>query len=184
MKIYFCRHGETLWNKHNKLQGHLDSPLSEKGMLQAKQLGQRLVQYQPQLIISSDLGRAISTAELLNEFLNVPIEVSSLLRERCFGDLQGLSRLETEHQWGAIWQAYDSRFEANHIAIGNAESATAVLARIERFFASIEKRKLNRIVVIGHGEWLRVLQNVSNGLEPWSDQQAVPANCGHFEFTL
>lgn len=184
MKLFFCRHGETQWNKQSRLQGHLDSPLTEKGILQAKQLGQYLAQQQPQLIITSDLGRAISTAELLNEFLNVSIEVSNLLRERCFGELQGLSRIDTELEHKTLWHAYDARFNSNQIAITNAESATAVLARIERFFASIEMLKLNTVVVIGHGEWLRVLQNVVNGLAPWSNRQPVPENCGYFEFTL
>ncbi|ABV87598.1 histidine phosphatase family protein [Shewanella pealeana] len=56
------------------------------------------------------------------------------------------------------------RFSANHIAIKHAESATPVLGRVERFFASIESLGINTLVVIGHGEWLRVLQNVASGV--------------------
>ncbi|WP_299805275.1 histidine phosphatase family protein [uncultured Shewanella sp.] len=182
MKILFCRHGETQWNKLGKLQGHLDSELTAEGVQQAKQLGHHLVPFRPELIISSDLGRAISTAELVNEHLNVPIKLNALLRERCFGELQGLLRQEELNP--QLWQAYDARFNANHIAIKNAESATAVLARVERFFASIESLGVNTLVVIGHGEWLRVLQNVAIGHAPWSEQQQVPANCEYFELAL
>ncbi|GIU32887.1 histidine phosphatase family protein [Shewanella schlegeliana] len=180
MRILFCRHGETQWNKLGKLQGHLDSELSQEGVEQARLLGQHLLRYQPELIISSDLGRAQSTAVLVNEGLKLSTLSSSLLRERCFGELQGLLREEGDDRW----HAYDQRFDTNHIDIHNAESATAVLGRIEKFFACIESLNVNTLVVIGHGEWLRVLQNVANGLAPWSNQRPVPGNCEYFEFML
>ncbi|MGS0681589.1 histidine phosphatase family protein [Shewanella sp. 125m-7] len=122
----------------------------------------------------------LSTATYVNESLNISTQSSSLLRERCFGELQGLLREKGDDRW----HVYDQRFNANHIDIKNAESATAVLARVEKFFASIECLDINTLVVIGHGEWLRVLQNVASGVAPWSDQQQVPGNCEFFEFTL
>lgn len=180
MKILFCRHGETLWNKQGKLQGHLDSDLSKEGILQSRQLGQRLTEYQPELIISSDLGRAVSTAMYINESMNISTLSTSLLRERCFGELQGLLREEGDDRW----HAYEQRFVANNMDIKKSESATAVLTRIEQFFGSIECLDVNTLVVIGHGEWLRVLQNVANGQAPWSNQLPVPGNCEYFEYAL
>ncbi|GIU16973.1 MULTISPECIES: histidine phosphatase family protein [unclassified Shewanella] len=182
MKILFCRHGETQWNKLGKLQGHLDSQLTLTGIEQAKLLGQQLEKFCPELIITSDLGRAVSTAEWLNQRLNLPIELNALLRERCFGELQGLLRQPEQNE--RLWQAYDNRFNANHIAINRAESATAVLARVERFLTDIASLKVNTLIVVGHGEWLRVLQNVNMGHAPWSDQQRVPANCEYLEFCI
>lgn len=182
MKILFCRHGETQWNKLGKLQGHLDSELTLTGIEQAKRLSHKLEKFSPDLIISSDLGRAVSTAEWLNQRLNLPIEHNALLRERCFGELQGLLRQAEQNQ--QLWQAYDSRFNANNINIQGAESATAVLARVERFLASVELLAVNTLVVIGHGEWLRVVQNVSAELAPWSSELPIIENCEFFEFVL
>jgi probable phosphoglycerate mutase len=180
MKILFCRHGETLWNQQGRLQGHLDSELSVQGVQQARQLGAALTSYKPCLMMTSDLGRAALTAELANESLNIAIQASPLLRERCFGELQGLHRGESKH----LWQAYEQRFNTNDMAVQHAESAAEVLNRVKRFLTSISELDFDTLIVICHGEWLRILQNSVHGLAPWSDQLPLPNNCQIIEHEL
>ncbi|MEZ9822408.1 histidine phosphatase family protein [Shewanella sp. 10N.286.45.A1] len=180
MKILFCRHGETLWNQQGRLQGHLDSELSLVGIQQARALGERLAPFNPSLIVCSDLGRAISTAELVNESLNIPVESSALLRERCFGELQGLYKGESEH----LWQAYQQRFNADGIGIKDSESAIEVLNRVDGFLNKISKLAIDTLVVICHGEWLRVFQNSVLGFAPWSAQVALVGNCQIVEYEM
>ena len=178
MKILFCRHGETIWNQQGRLQGHLDSELSLVGKMQARQLGVLLSKYNPEHLITSDLGRAESTAALANENLNISIESTSLLRERGFGALQGLHR----HQSNQLWQAYEQRFSGNNINIKSAEGASEVLSRINLFLEHLNGLTFKTLIVICHGEWLRIFQNVIQGLPPWSNQLALPENCQIIEY--
>lgn len=185
IKILFCRHGETLWNQQGRLQGHLDSPLSGAGIWQAQQLAAALERYQPKRIISSDLGRAISTAQLINQHLELPMQTSTLLRERNFGALQGKNKQEVK----PLWRAYQQRFIADHLNIEGAESASEVLHRGLQFLTDISSLLATEVVpsdaplvVICHGEWLRILQNAQLGLAPWSAQSPLAANCHITEY--
>jgi len=180
MKLLFCRHGETQWNKLGKLQGHLDSGLTAEGESQARRLGAQLAPHQPGLIVTSDLGRAMATATLANHSLNLPIESSPLLRERCFGELQGQDNSESQDLWGA----YERRFVGNEMEIDGAESASEVLSRVQHFLQGLSCIDVETLVVIGHGEWLRVIQNLFAGEQAWSNRQLLPGNCEIIEFDL
>ena len=59
--LILIRHGQTVWNIDRRFQGSNDSPLSELGKRQAEALGQRLAEEEPDLLICSDLGRAVAT---------------------------------------------------------------------------------------------------------------------------
>ncbi|WP_054671300.1 histidine phosphatase family protein [Lentilactobacillus senioris] len=62
---YLVRHGQTYLNLYNKVQGWIDSPLTDKGQQDAKNAGQRLAQINFNAAFSSDSGRAIDTARLI-----------------------------------------------------------------------------------------------------------------------
>src|SRR3989344_5621756 len=94
MIIYFVRHGETEWNKKGILQGHKDSPLTAKGVLGAKKIGKLLRNKNIEVIYSSDLGRCIQTAKIINGWLRIKLSETRMLRERNFGSLNGHSNKE------------------------------------------------------------------------------------------
>jgi bisphosphoglycerate-dependent phosphoglycerate mutase len=71
IELFLVRHGETQWNVENRFQGQLDSPLTETGIRQAEQLGKALAGIPFDDIISSDLGRAIHTANLTNPYVSI-----------------------------------------------------------------------------------------------------------------
>ena len=62
-QLILIRHGETLWNTERRMQGHLDSPLTGRGLWQAQRLGERLKSLAFASLYSSDLPRAWRTAE-------------------------------------------------------------------------------------------------------------------------
>ena len=64
-KLYFTRHGETVWNVENKICGMTDSPLTERGRQQARQLGEKVRDSEVQIdeILYSPLSRAADTAK-------------------------------------------------------------------------------------------------------------------------
>lgn len=102
MRLILLRHGETLWNKESRLQGHGDSNLSEKGILQATRIKDSVQQLSPARVVTSDLGRARRTAELIG----YPDALSDeKLRELHMGNWTGLSKPDLiENDAERYWQ--------------------------------------------------------------------------------
>lgn len=94
--FYFVRHGETDWNKAGRIQGSTDIPLNEMGRTQAEAAISVLARLPIDRIISSDLARAYETASIINAGLQKPLTVDSGLRERGYGDFEGLSLAEMD----------------------------------------------------------------------------------------
>lgn len=88
--FYIIRHGETEWNASHRIQGQLDSPLTQKGLTQAKETGEKLKNIHFDAIFSSDLLRSKRTAEIINLERNLKIQTEKALRERTFGEHDGI----------------------------------------------------------------------------------------------
>lgn len=93
--ITLIRHGQTDWNEAGRLQGHTDVPLNEAGRAQALVTAAHLATQRPEpawrWLYSSDLNRAKATAEAIGGALSLPLQQDPLLRERCLGQLEGLT---------------------------------------------------------------------------------------------
>jgi probable phosphoglycerate mutase len=98
-KIVLVRHGETFWNLEARIQGHLDSPLTETGIAQAEALAQHFKSQNFAALYSSDLGRAYETARRISEPNGLSVSVKTCLRERNLGILQGQLKGELENQF-------------------------------------------------------------------------------------
>ena len=105
MKLYIVRHGETLFNFLERVQGWSDSPLTPKGEEQGKAVGKHLAQYDFDAIFSSDLKRATDTANYILEHQSAEnnIQTTPLLREAYFGGFEGGSETGP---WGPIYKKY------------------------------------------------------------------------------
>ena len=97
--LFAVRHGETEWNHIGRQQGHLDSPLSESGIKQAHALANGLRGKGIEVIYSSDLGRAVQTAEIIGAKLDLRINFDPRLRERHLGSMQGMTRTAFREQF-------------------------------------------------------------------------------------
>ncbi|MBS1187089.1 MAG: pspA [Burkholderiaceae bacterium] len=109
-EILIIRHGQTAWNKEKRLQGHSDIPLNERGMQQALALGEALKHEPLNAILSSDMQRALKTAEEIARWHELPVQVDHNLRERCYGVFEGMHPDEIEQQYPAshaAWHAAD-----------------------------------------------------------------------------
>jgi len=93
------RHGQTDYNATNRMQGQLDTDLSDLGRNQAVAAAEVLAKRQPLLIVSSDLRRALDTAVALGERSGLPVEVDTRLRETHLGDWQDLNHVEVDAKW-------------------------------------------------------------------------------------
>jgi probable phosphoglycerate mutase len=148
MTIFLIRHGETALNVARVLQP-ADTPLSERGLAQAKALAVRLASMDVRAIISSDLPRTVQSAEAISAATGAPVETTPLLQERNFGDWRGLpydgvtgSRLATED------------------APPNGESTAQFEQRVAAAFAHVVERQAaigGNVAVVTHGLVLRAL---------------------------
>jgi probable phosphoglycerate mutase len=98
-RIIAMRHGETAWNVDTRLQGQLDVPLNDIGREQARRAARALAHDVPDVIYSSDLSRALETAQAAAAVLGRAITTDTGLRERCFGIWEGHTYAEVEQQW-------------------------------------------------------------------------------------
>jgi probable phosphoglycerate mutase len=95
-RLVLLRHGQTEFNAGRRMQGQLDTELSELGREQAVVAAEALAKRQPLLIVSSDLQRALDTALALGERSGLPVSVDTRLRETHLGDWQGMTHLEVD----------------------------------------------------------------------------------------
>jgi probable phosphoglycerate mutase len=100
--LVILRHAQSTWNAEGRWQGQADPPLTDVGECQARLAGRRLSSETPfDLVVSSDLGRAVQTAALMNTELGTgaPHEIETGLREYDVGAWSGHTREEIEAQW-------------------------------------------------------------------------------------
>ena len=97
-RLVLLRHGQTEWNAGSRMQGQLDTDLTDLGRAQAVAAADVLAKRQPLLIVSSDLRRAYETAVSLGLPTGVEVDVDTRLRETHLGDWQGLTHTEVDAQ--------------------------------------------------------------------------------------
>jgi probable phosphoglycerate mutase len=95
-RLVMLRHGQTEFNAGSRMQGQLDTDLTDLGRAQAVAAAEVLAKRQPLAIVSSDLRRAYETAMSLGERCGMPVRVDTRLRETHLGDWQGLTHSEVD----------------------------------------------------------------------------------------
>jgi 2,3-bisphosphoglycerate-dependent phosphoglycerate mutase len=98
-RILAIRHGETAWNVDTRIQGQLDIPLNDTGRWQAHRLALAIAEEGLDAIYSSDLLRALETAQAVASGSGKPIATDTGLRERGFGEFEGLTFQEIGERW-------------------------------------------------------------------------------------
>ncbi|WP_430497217.1 histidine phosphatase family protein [Micromonospora trifolii] len=109
-RLIVWRHGNTDWNAANRVQGQTDVPLNELGRDQARAAAPLLAALRPDAIVASDLSRAAETAAALAALTGLPVRTDARLRERHFGQWQGLHLTEVAERFPAEyarWRAGD-----------------------------------------------------------------------------
>jgi probable phosphoglycerate mutase len=114
-RILAIRHGQTAWNADSRIQGHTDIALDDIGRWQAERLAQALGDETLDFLYSSDLNRARQTAAPLAARKGLELRTDAGLRERGFGEFEGLSFAQIEQRWpeqAAAWRHRDPDFGA------------------------------------------------------------------------
>lgn len=179
MKIYFIRHGETVWNTLKIFQGSSNSPLTEKGREQAKKLGEKLKDTEFSNFYSSPLGRTIETSKLIIGDRDIKIEFIDEFKEISVGRMEGAPREEFEREFPGQFHNFFFNPKDYDPAPYGGESFPQLIERVERGLKKITEnhKKNDVVVVITHGMTLKaifkVIKNIS--LEELGEV-AVPKN--------
>ena len=132
-RLYLVRHGQSAGNAEGRFGGHSPTPLSDLGKEQAEITAQYLAKERIDAIYSSDLIRAVQTAEPLAELLDLPIIKTSAFRERKVGVLEGLTFDESKAKYPKDYYALINR-NIQHV-ITDGESYRQLLKTRNRSFA-------------------------------------------------
>ena len=148
--IIAVRHGETEWNKAGKQQGHLNSKLTELGIRQAHAIAHGLLKYSIDEFYSSDLGRAVQTAEIISQSIGKEFISDTRLREQNLGILQGLTRAAFESRYPNEFSQLESHDPDYRIPGGE-----SVCDRFSRCISCVEDLSKTHcgksILIVTHG---------------------------------
>ena len=134
--IFLVRHGETVDNARQIMQGQTQGELNEKGREQARQVAERLAEEQVDAVVASDLHRAIQTAEYIAAQHGLSVTTTPLLRERDWGSFTGCFIPDLK---GKVWP-------------DDIESEEALLLRARAFLLyMLATYPEKRVVAVGHG---------------------------------
>lgn len=130
LKLLIMRHAESSSNVENLFSGHQDVELTKKGIWQAEQLAERLAETKIDVIYSSDLKRAISTANIINKKHQLTLNVEPLFKEIHFGDWEGMCYEEVYAY--SDYENYRNWWRQPHIALPGGESIAEVNQRVTK----------------------------------------------------
>jgi 2,3-bisphosphoglycerate-dependent phosphoglycerate mutase len=144
----FLRHGESVGNVEERFQGQSDYPLTDAGRAQAHALAGRWRSEGEcfDLVLSSPLGRARETAEILGAALDIPVELDPIWMERDNGGLSGMTREEARLRFPRpdFMTPYDA------FAL-DGEGDWELFLRAGRAIHELLKRPLGRYLIVTHG---------------------------------
>jgi len=163
-RLIAVRHGETAWNVDTRIQGQLDIGLNATGIWQARRAGAALADEPIGVVYASDLSRAWQTAQAIAEPHGLAVQPEPRLRERAFGNMEGMSFAEIEATLPAQakrWRERDPEFEPE-----GGESLLMFRDRVTGVAAELAARHPGELVVlVAHGGVMDVLYRAATRQE-------------------
>lgn len=152
MSLLFVRHGESLWNVENKICGHTDIPLTEKGYQQAEEAAQLVLKEEklPDIILASPLLRAHETARIISKKTGIPLKTEERLTEQNFGIYESSPRDSQEFYLAKM--QFLNRFETG-------ESMMQVSHRIYSLLDEIRNDPDHSYLLVAHNGIARHIQS-------------------------
>lgn len=152
-KLYFTRHGQTIWNVEGKVCGATDIGLTELGHKQAKELGERIKAdgtVKIDEIVASPLIRAKNTAEHISEITGIPMHTDMRVIEQNFGRYEGGGRRSEEFL--AAKNHFIDSFD-------DGESMLKVTARVYHLLDEMKKETDKTYLIVAHNGIARIVNS-------------------------
>ena len=160
MKLYILRHAETEWNREDRIQGQMDSPITRKGEEAMAAMAVRLASVPFDCCYTSDLPRARKTAEGLLKFRSVPIIEEEALRELPLGPWEGM--LFKDILTDPLAQAYLKAPETYHRK--GFMDFYDLYDKLRAFIGRLVQSDHEHVLIVGHGVSIRALYHVVEGV--------------------
>lgn len=170
------RHGQSTWNREHRIQGQLDPPLSAEGRIQAELLGARLAGRALVAAYTSDLKRAVETADVIAAFTGVQPQPREGLREIFLGEWEGLTTEQISERYPQAWAQWVEQPDWDVVPGG--EGAALFETRVAAALDSMwREHAQGDVLVVTHGGVIqvalhRVVGRPSRGLFPFKIQNA------------
>jgi probable phosphoglycerate mutase len=151
-KVYFTRHGQTIWNVENKICGATDIALTELGHQQAEELGRKILAEGIRIdeILASPLVRAAETARHVSEVTGIPMRIEERLREQNFGRYESTPRNGEEF----------ARAKGNFInSFDGGETMLHLAQRIYNLLDDVKKDEEKTYLLVAHNGIARVIRS-------------------------
>jgi probable phosphoglycerate mutase len=185
-RLYLLRHGQSAGNAEGRFGGHSATPLSGLGFQQAQATADALARERIDAIYSSDLMRAVQTAQPLAELLDLPIIQTPAFRERHVGILEGLTFDESKELHPDDYYALVNR-NINHV-ITKGESYRQLLGRVNRELGNIvDAHRGERVAIFSHtGAICYITLQMIGAINRYTKQTPwlVTSNCGINRFEI
>jgi probable phosphoglycerate mutase len=161
LTLLLIRHGQTEWNAAGVMQGQAPhAALTELGHRQSAEVARQLASLSPGALISSDLHRALQTADYCAQATGLEVQTSPALREQGYGILEGRPSRE-------LWDAVD--WDDPHWAPEGGESLAQLHARVGAYIDHLRRHlpaDVDTVALVTHGDAIRAVQAVAAGLGP------------------
>lgn len=159
-QLYLVRHGQCEFNAEGRVAGQLDSSLTVLGFEQAGSAAERLADSGARYLFTSDLGRAVQTAEVIGRRLGLEPRLDPDLREQHLGDMQGrltrdLHALESP-----------AGVHINSVRWGGGESIVDLYGRVARFFGRLAGLPPGPAIIVSHEHTIHVADAYLRGAGP------------------
>lgn len=185
MELYLFRHGESEDNRRHVFSGWRDVDLSERGVIDSRELAELLKDKRIDLAFSPQLKRNLATVNAVLEYHpGVPLIIDDRIRERCYGDLQGQTHLSLMRDDLGLYLRYHRSYETPP---PGGESLQMVEKRVGPFYAELTERikreKVNVAVCAGNNA-LRVLRRYLENLTIEAMLKIENPYDGYFEYRI
>jgi len=148
-RLYLIRHGQSAGNAEGRFGGHGPTPLSELGQRQAELTAEALSKENISAVYSSDLYRAVQTAEPLSRLASVPVLTKAAFRERNVGVLEGLTFDESKQHHPKDYYALVNR-NYHHVITGGESYRQLVKRAMDEVWEIIRKHQGERVTIFSH----------------------------------
>ena len=177
MKIWVTRHGQTDLNAKRLMQGRSDIPLNEKGKSQALATAEKIGNVNFDAVYASTLDRAIETAEIIGKVDRSQIITDERIIEADFGKYEQKPYLGMGIEMNLYWMLPEV-FKAPE----SVETTDEMIKRVRSFFADLEKKDYENVLVTCHGGIIRVIRGYLENAKRGYIWRPKPKNCEIFVY--
>lgn len=182
-RVYLVRHGETDWNREQRLQGALDVPMNAAGLAQARRLAQRFSTLPIACVVSSPLVRAAATAAILADACRCGLVTDTRLREVDHGLWTGRTLPDIARQHPSF--VSDGQLRPDAFDVSGAERLPDVTRRVSAVLTDVLGSHRGRsVAIVSHGVALGLMACAATGADPVTFHEHMPSNAGMIVLTF